>query len=248
MWYPVVRQMRVCQSKEFTCEFTLCKPYTKFDPCDSTQYLLLCRNSRLQLAFRWSFWNGNRGQKLPSEHGRLGPLVFARFLIFLSAWGIPSGDPCDFFSSSVKDLKRILKGIALFSRGNEEFLEEACNWEVSWILTRFETICCSEDTLLSIPFESGCWSGGPKILEETCNWEVIRNLTRLITRLDHDPRGLFTDERKIPLRILRSPDATISDFLHSFGRQLRIFSSYFKEHIRILFRFVRDLTRIVAGS
>ena len=86
MWYPVVRQMRVCQSKEFTCEFTLCKPYTKFDPCDSIQYLLLCRNSRLQLAFRWSFWNGNRGQKLPSEHGRLGPLVFARFLIFLSAW------------------------------------------------------------------------------------------------------------------------------------------------------------------
>ena len=99
MWYPVVRQMRVCQSKEFTCEFTLCKPYTKFDPCDSIQYLLLCRNSRLQLAFRRSFWNGNRGQKLPSEHGRLGPLVFARFLIFLSAW-VATGFQAEWTSDS----------------------------------------------------------------------------------------------------------------------------------------------------
>ena len=107
----------------------------------------------------------------------------------------PSGDPCDFLSSSVTDLKRILQGIALFPWGNEEFLEETCNWEVSWILTRFETRCCSEDTLLSIPFELGSWSGGTKILEETCNWEVIRNLTRLMTRLYHDPLGFFTEER-----------------------------------------------------
>ena len=84
-------------------------------------------------------------------------------------WTNPSRDPRDFLSSSGMDLGRILQGTALFSWGNEQFLETACNWEVFWILTRFEARCFSEDTLLSIPFESGSWSGGPKILEETCN-------------------------------------------------------------------------------
>ena len=86
MRYPVVRQTRVRKTLEFTWEFTVRKHHTKFDLCDSIQYLLLCKNSRLNLAFCWACWNGNRGQKLPSKHGRLGPRVSARFLIFLSAW------------------------------------------------------------------------------------------------------------------------------------------------------------------
>ena len=82
MWYPVVRQKRVPKTREFTVR----KHHRKFDLCDSIQYLLLCKSSRLNLAFWWACWNGNRGQQLPAKHGRLGPRVFARFLIFLSAW------------------------------------------------------------------------------------------------------------------------------------------------------------------
>lgn len=86
MWYPVVRQTRVRKNREFTWESTVRKHHTKFDLCDSIQYLFVCKNSRLNLTFWWPCWNCNRGQKLPSKHDRLGPRVFARFLIFLSAW------------------------------------------------------------------------------------------------------------------------------------------------------------------
>ena len=85
MWYPVVRQTRVRKTKEFTWEFTSYKPHTKFDLCDPIQYLLLCKNSRLNLTFWWACWNGNRGQKLPAKHGRLGPRVFW-FFCLLGSW------------------------------------------------------------------------------------------------------------------------------------------------------------------
>jgi hypothetical protein len=125
---------------------------------------------------------------------------------------LPSGDPCDFLSSSVKDLERILQGMTLFSWGNEEFLEETCNWEVSWILPGFETSFSSEDARLSILFESGSYSRCSEILVETCNWEVTRNLTRFETRLHHDPPGIFAKERHNLVRILMVSDANKSEF------------------------------------
>ena len=88
----------------------------------------------------------------------------------------PSGDPCDFLSSSVTDLKRILQGTSVFSWGNEEFLEETCNWEVSWILPGFETRFPTGNTQFSIQLKSGSCSRCCGILIETCNWEVVRIL------------------------------------------------------------------------
>ena len=125
----------------------------------------------------------------------------------------PSRDPCDFRSSSVADLKRILQGNGLFSGGNDEFLDESCNGEVSCILSGFETRFFSEDALLSIRFESGSWSGGPKILNKSCNGEVNSILTRIKTRLHHDPVGFFTEEQRNLLRILMGLDARKTDFL-----------------------------------
>ena len=96
----------------------------------------------------------------------------------LSQTSYPGVDPCDFLSSSVTVLQRILQGNALFPWGNNEFLDKSCNGEVSGILTGFETRFISEDALLSIRFKSGSWSGGPKILHESCNGEVHSILTR----------------------------------------------------------------------
>ena len=160
----------------------------------------------------------------------------------------PSGDPCDFLSSSVTDLKRILQGNALFSSGNEEFLVESCNGEVSCILPGFETRFSSDVTRLSTQCGSGSWLGSPEILDEACNGEVPWILTRFETRLHHDPAGFITQTRFNLSRILMVPHREKSDFQDQFVGPFRILARFLKELIRILSRFDRDLTRIFAGS
>ena len=99
---------------------------------------------------------------------------------------IPSGDLCDFLSCSVTDLIRILQGTALFSWGNDEFLEEACNGEVPKILQGLETRFSSEKAQLSILFEAGSWLGCSKFLEEACNGEVPKILPGFETRFSSE--------------------------------------------------------------
>ena len=51
--YSAVSQTRVRITRDFMWELTFRKHLRKFYLCDSVQHLLLCKNSRLNLAFWW---------------------------------------------------------------------------------------------------------------------------------------------------------------------------------------------------
>ena len=160
----------------------------------------------------------------------------------------PSENLSNFLSCSTGDQERILQGTALFSWGNDEFLLETCNWEVSGILSGFRTRFSSDNRRLSILFESGSWSGSPQILKETCNWEKPKILARFERSLDQDPFRFSLEERRNLFRILMIPDRRKRKSQDSLAAQPSNVSGFFTEFTRILFKVGMDLTRIVAGS